>query len=95
MRYSVYNDALRNYTVYEGPQTEQRPRFSSVGSLGCIPESVSGYLPARSICLGQSEEPQGRIVERDRNVGDFLLEFVTIVASMIAARLIYDSFFKR
>ena len=96
--YSVFNKSLGTYSIYEGgdiavPKSLGRSlgMHSARSSLGAAPEEVSDVLPEDAKYIGESERAEGRIVEKAHSFGSFVFTVLTF----IAARWIYDTFFKR
>lgn len=89
---------MGTYSIYEGhsspvPRSPGRSlgMFSARSSLGAAPEEVSDVLPEDAKYIGESERAEGRIVEKTHSFGSF----VYTVLTFIAARWIYDKFFRR
>lgn len=89
MRFSVWNNDLQVYDVYEGPPV---PR-SLAGLPGetLPPSTAMVKLPNEARYLGQSEDPEGKIVdERGYTVG----QFVSQVAAGLVTLWIFWRFIK-
>jgi len=97
MKYSVFNNSLGMYQVYEGP--------SRRSSLGCIrpPASPLGstldenadVLPPDSQHLGESDVAVGKIVTESYTPGRFFFFLAASLTAGLLSRWIYDCYIKK
>jgi hypothetical protein len=94
MRYSVFNQSLGTYSVYEGPQILKRLTTGGSTALGSAPEDTTDILPSESQYLGESEFAEGKIVEISYGFNNFCFTFFAILTASVFGRWAYDRFFK-